>query len=77
MPPSPTSVAAGCSTSAVGYGHELARMRELGAEAHDIVGVDLMRDRIEQARLASPGIEFRVTKRDATPLLVSPRLIWC
>jgi SAM-dependent methyltransferase len=43
-----------------GSGHELARMRQLGAKPTALVGVDLLPDRIEEARLAYPDIEFRV-----------------
>jgi SAM-dependent methyltransferase len=49
-----------------GYGHELARMLKLGARASDLVGVDLMPDRVEQARRSYPHIEFEVV--DATQL---------
>jgi ubiquinone/menaquinone biosynthesis C-methylase UbiE len=43
-----------------GYGHELARMRQFGARASDLVGVDLMPDRIAQARQTYTEIEFHV-----------------
>ncbi|HEY7198899.1 MAG TPA: class I SAM-dependent methyltransferase [Candidatus Dormibacteraeota bacterium] len=49
-----------------GHGHELARMRELGARGGDLLGVDLMPERIERARELHPDIEFRVG--DATRL---------
>ena len=42
-----------------GYGHELARMRELGASPQHLVGVDLLPDRLERARRDFPGIDFR------------------
>ncbi len=42
-----------------GGGSELARMAELGASATDLVGVDLLPERIEAARRSYPGIEFR------------------
>jgi SAM-dependent methyltransferase len=43
-----------------GFGHELARMRELGAMDEDLAGVDLLPDRVENARRAFPAIDFRV-----------------
>lgn len=43
-----------------GYGSELARMRDLGARASDLVGVDLIPARIELARQTYPEIEFHV-----------------
>ncbi len=43
-----------------GFGHELARMRTLGARPEDLAGVDLLPERIEQARLAFPAIDYRV-----------------
>jgi SAM-dependent methyltransferase len=43
-----------------GYGHELARMRELGADDRDLAGVDLVADRIQAAREAYPRFDLRV-----------------
>jgi len=42
-----------------GFGHELARMGDLGARPADLVGVDLVPERVERARLAYPAIDFR------------------
>jgi ubiquinone/menaquinone biosynthesis C-methylase UbiE len=41
-----------------GRGKELAWLRELGARSSDLVGVDLLPDRVEVARRAYPEIEF-------------------
>jgi ubiquinone/menaquinone biosynthesis C-methylase UbiE len=41
-----------------GTGGELAWMRELGAENQDLVGVDLLPDRVAAARRSHPGIRF-------------------
>jgi ubiquinone/menaquinone biosynthesis C-methylase UbiE len=43
-----------------GFGHELARMRDLGVRDQDLVGVDLMRDRVEEARLRYPTFDIRL-----------------
>lgn len=43
-----------------GVGRELARMQEFGAASADLVGVDLLPDRIETARRTFPDLEFRV-----------------
>ena len=50
-----------------GYGHELARMREFGAEVRDLVGIDLMTNRIVQARLSYPDIDFRIINATRLP----------
>lgn len=42
-----------------GTGGELAWLRELGARPSDLVGVDLLADRVASARKANPDIEFR------------------
>jgi SAM-dependent methyltransferase len=42
-----------------GGGGELAWLRELGATAADLVGVDLLPDRVAAARQAYPQIDFR------------------
>jgi SAM-dependent methyltransferase len=49
-----------------GHGHELARMRELGARPGDLLGVDLLPERVALARELHPDIQFRVA--DATAL---------
>jgi ubiquinone/menaquinone biosynthesis C-methylase UbiE len=41
-----------------GTGGELAWMRELGAASEDLVGVDLLPDRVAAARRAHPGTRF-------------------
>jgi len=41
-----------------GAGGELAWMRELGAKNEDLVGIDLLPDRVAAARRAYPGIRF-------------------
>src|SRR5262245_9200735 len=43
-----------------GIGSELAWMLELGADASNLVGVDLLPDRVAAARQAYPNIEFSV-----------------
>ncbi|HXM57692.1 MAG TPA: class I SAM-dependent methyltransferase [Candidatus Dormibacteraeota bacterium] len=43
-----------------GFGHELAGMCRLGARAEDLVGVDLVPERVERARHSFPTIDFRV-----------------
>jgi ubiquinone/menaquinone biosynthesis C-methylase UbiE len=42
-----------------GLGAELASMVEFGASTSDLVGVELLPERVELARQAHPGIEFR------------------
>jgi len=42
-----------------GTGTELAWMLELGAAPHQLVGIDLLADRIDSARRSFPEIEFR------------------
>src|SRR5207253_11251296 len=48
-----------------GVGDQLARARELGAAAADLVGIDLLPDRIEEARRRYPDLEFRVANAAA------------
>src|SRR5262249_44577235 len=43
-----------------GTGSELASMLELGADSANLVGVDLLADRVAAARHAHPSIEFVV-----------------
>lgn len=43
-----------------GYGHELVRMEAHGARPEDMVGVDLLPERVDRARLTFPLIDFRV-----------------
>ena len=43
-----------------GGGSELAWLRELGARPQNLVGVDLLAERIEQARQSFPEFDFRV-----------------
>jgi len=43
-----------------GHGSELAWMVELGASRANLVGVDLLPERVEAARAAHPDIDFRV-----------------
>lgn len=43
-----------------GFGHELARMEALGARPADMIGVDLVPERVDHARQAFPLIDFRV-----------------
>ena len=42
-----------------GHGSELAWMRELGASSSQLIGVDLLPDRVAVARTSYPGIDFR------------------
>jgi len=42
-----------------GRGGELAWLLELGASPADLTGVDLLPDRVEAARAAHPGLDFR------------------
>lgn len=43
-----------------GFGHELAGMCRMGARAEDLVGVDLVPERVERARLSFPAIDYRI-----------------
>lgn len=47
-----------------GHGHDLARLREWGAQGSNLYGVDLSADRIETARRNYPGITFTAGSAD-------------
>ena len=50
-----------------GSGAELAWFRELGAGDSDLVGIDLLPERVEIARRAFPGIAFHVGNAEHLP----------
>ena len=50
-----------------GSGAELAWFRELGAADSDLVGIDLLPERVEAARRAFPGIAFHVGNAEHLP----------
>ena len=47
-----------------GFGGELAAMVELGASPSNLVGVDLLPERVDGARQAHPDIDFRVANAE-------------
>jgi len=50
-----------------GSGAELAWFRELGAQESRLVGIDLLPERVEAARLAFPGLEFHAGNAEHLP----------
>jgi SAM-dependent methyltransferase len=43
-----------------GHGSELAGLRELGASPPNLIGVDLLPDRVAVAQTTYPGLDFRI-----------------
>jgi len=50
-----------------GYGAELARMTAFGAEPELLTGIDLIEERVKQAKLAFPTLRFEVGNADQLP----------
>ncbi len=50
-----------------GAGAMLRTFNQYGAPTQNLIGVDLLPDRIESARLLSPGIEFHCTNAERLP----------
>jgi ubiquinone/menaquinone biosynthesis C-methylase UbiE len=50
-----------------GSGKELVRLLHWGAQPHDLFGVDLMRDRLREARRRFPDIHFQHTNAERLP----------
>ena len=43
-----------------GLGHELDAMRAFGAQSDDLIGIDLLPDRIAEAKATYPELEFKI-----------------